>query len=411
MLFDNQPIYVIDTNVLVDYPDIIPEPGGSAPVLEEPTVDLSNANLVVPTAVVRELSGFKNEASGRGRVARVVSRRLRDIMEGKINTIEDIYNLRAPVCGVAGTTSISILPVHKNFKQCLPFSPSEEDMDGQSILAAIATQFLVNNIPIDGTAREVSVMKFSNARQVTLLTNDNGLAIRARARGIYTQRYGYKYPAPYTGRRDVYVTKELFDFFYEGVPIDRDFWESSLPDQPKLVANEFVILRLADPAMYPADYAPRFDPFFRHIGRYDVEKDAIVHLSYVSEFPSHLENDGQAIYAEALMNPAFAAVICTGPAGSGKTYMPTIYGCEACRNGTYMGVAVIPCESRSKIGALPGDMNEKMDPDVKPLKHACAITCWKTITALRAHCVSTNKTVHPHLRLVSERADGSMITT
>ena len=70
------------------------------------------------------------------------------------------------------------------------------------------------------------------------------------------------------------------------------------------------------------------------------------------------------------MDPNFAAIICTGPAGCGKTFMATVYGYSACKNGDYIGVTVIPCESHSKIGALPGDLGEKMDPEIQPLKNA-----------------------------------------
>ena len=31
---------------------------------------------------------------------------------------------------------------------------------------------------------------------------------------------------------------------------------------------------------------------------------------------------------------------------------------------------MVPCEGRSNIGALPGDLNDKMDPDVQPIKNA-----------------------------------------
>ena len=55
-------VYVVDTNVLIDYVDII-QTNGSGDMLEEPTIDLSEAHLVIPTAVIRELSSFKNEKS------------------------------------------------------------------------------------------------------------------------------------------------------------------------------------------------------------------------------------------------------------------------------------------------------------------------------------------------------------
>ena len=143
-----------------------------------------------------------------------------------------------------------------------------------------------------------------------------------------------------------------------------------MPNERKLVANEFIVMRLANEEDYPRGYHPDYDPHFVRIGRYDTEEDSIVSLRYVDKSRVQVRNPGQAIYAEALMNPRFAAVICTGPAGSGKTYMATVYGYNACREGKYIGVTVVPCESRSKLGALPGDIDEKMDPDVQPLKNA-----------------------------------------
>ena len=360
--------YVLDTNVIVDYVGIIPGVLENQP--EEPTIDLSNAHIVIPTAVIRELSSFKKEKSDRGKSARVVLRRLRELVEGKIDSLEAIYGLAAPILIPNGGQILSILPVHKDFKKCLPYSPSEDDMDGQIILATLATKFILNCLPADGTADRISVMKCPCDDDVILLTNDNGLAIRARERGIKTERYGYKYPEPYTGRRDLIVPTELFEEFYSVQRIDRGLWEDFMPGQPRLVANEFIVMDLENADDYPRGYNPIYDPYFCNIGRYDAEEDAIVRLKYIRGFPIPLSCAGQAIYAEALADPNIAAVICTGPAGSGKTYMSTIYGYLACKSGLFIGVTAIPCEAKDRLGALPGNLDEKMDPEVQPLKNA-----------------------------------------
>ena len=368
MSIGTRPIYVIDTNVLVDYPDIVPGDNESRP--ESPTVDLTNAHLVIPSAVVRELSSFKKEKSDRGKAARIILRKLRKLAEGRIQTMDDVYRLKAPITIENQGAVVSILPVHKNFKKCLPFSPSEDDMDGQIILATLVVTALVYDLPVDGSADTTKLISLTSPSAVFLLTNDNGLAIRARERGIKTSRYGYKYPEPYTGRRDIIVPKELFDEFYNTGRVEREMFEMLMPKEQKLVANEFIIMRLANRNDYPNDFTFGANPYFSHIGRYDCDEDAIVQLKYVSDFPCAVKTDGQAIYAEALMDPNIAAVICTGPAGSGKTYMATVYGYNACKGGEFIGVTAVPCESHSKIGALPGDLDEKMDPDLQPLKNA-----------------------------------------
>ena len=368
-----KPIFVIDTNILVDYPDIIPLKKGGVE-LKEPTVDLSEALIVIPTAVIRELSSFKKEKSERGKVARKVLKKLRGQFEKVESTIESCYNLCSTI--TIENRLISILPVHKDFKNALPFSPSEDDMDGQIILAVLTIEFLIHQLPIDGTARPENVARLYPSRQVTLLTNDNGLAIRARRRGIITSRYGYMPPPAYTGRREVTIPEELLAYFMEERKIEHDIWDAMTDsdDEQPFVANEFIIMKTDSSSEYP---------YFNNVGRYDADADAIVALGYVDKFPEPITNYGQAIYAEALMNPKFSAVICKGPAGSGKTYMATVYGYNACKTGNYIGVTVVPCASQSRIGALPGDLNEKMDPDVQPLKNALRNYLLKTDKCLR----------------------------
>lgn len=373
---EDRPIYVIDTNILVDYVDVIPGEEGKQPL--EPTIDLSQAHVVIPTMVVRELSKFKGEISDRGDAARIVLRRMYDLLKSEgICTLGEIYGLQAPITVKVGSAEdpdaeqlISILPVHKDFCECLPFEPASDDKDGQIILTAMAASMAKQGELINGKCLKghTAGLLFEG---VTLLTNDNGLATRAISHGIKTDRYGYKYPEPYTGRRDIVVTKHLFHEFFnsiEGIP--RELFENEMPDEPPLVANEFIVMYLEDEADYPGSFDRWDNQHFRNIGRYDAKTDHIVRLRYATDFPVWPKNPGQAIYAEALMDPNIAAVICTGPAGSGKTYMPTIYGYQACLSGQFIGIAVVPCENRSKLGALPGKLSEKMDPEVQPLKNA-----------------------------------------
>lgn len=362
-------VYVLDTNVLVDYVDVIPGEGEELP--SEPTIDLSHEHLLIPTVVIRELSNFKSENSDRGKAARTLLRRLRVLFENEIHKMSDVYKLRAPIKTSNGQQQISILPVHKDFWKCLPFHPSDHDMDGQIILTAIAASMAQKDLRIDGGELPEAINSTS-FDDIVLLTNDNGLAIRARERGLKTARYGYKFPAPYTGRREIVATPELFRDFINsaGDGVTREFFEEQMPDEPKLIANEFVVMHLDDLKDLPTGYHPDEDPYFQYIGRYDANLDAVMPLQYTSSFPVPAKNPGQAIYAEALMSPDIAVVICTGPAGSGKTYMATIFGYEACQAGRFLGVTAVPCENRSNIGALPGDLDEKMDPDVQPLKNA-----------------------------------------
>ena len=276
--------------------------------------------------------------------------------------MQDFYTLENPISIQHDKQRFSILPIHKNFCRALPFHPSDSDMDGQIILATLTAIFLDQGKPIDGTAEYANID--ANLSNVTLLTNDNGLATRAAVRGLKTSRYGYRYPKPYSGRRDLKVSPELFDIFYSTGEIPLETWKTYMPNEPKLIANEFIIM---DSDSKTCD---RHDPNFCYIGRYDAIEQKIIRLKYAQNFPEHLKNAGQIIYAEALMDPNISVVICTGPAGTGKTYLAARYSLHACQNGEYIGVAVVPCQVEDTVGFLPGELSEKLDPHVQPIKNA-----------------------------------------
>lgn len=390
---DSRMYYVIDTNILIDYPDLVPPLDGSLVELDSPTIDLTGAHLVIPSVVIRELSNFKKEKSERGRVARMVLKRIRDLTqkakkEQAWGSYLSSYNLRANIEIKERKQLLSILPVAKNFvaNTDLPFAPASNDMDGQIILTALAVADNLANEPgglLDGE---------SGLEQVTILTNDNGLAIRANIRGLATSGYGYKYPEPYTGRREVTVPKDMLSLFMAIGELDLDEWQKNMPGQPRLIANEFIIMHPDEPFK---GYDPHDDPYFSNIGRYDVKRQMIVRLKHIREFPVAPRNPGQAIYAEALAEPSIAAIVCTGPAGSGKTFMATVYSYEACKRGEYIEATVVPCEDRGNTGALPGDLDEKMDPSIRALKDA-----------LRDYLMDTDKTIRKELSSMDKSKQG-----
>ena len=382
-----QKYYVLDTNVLIDYPDIIPN--GDTRPLVNPNIDFAGHILVVPTTVIRELSHHKREINDRGHSCRMVLSRLRKLTESVSYDMERVYSLNAPIYIRQGTETIMILPVPKNFHDTLAFAPADDDMDGQIILASLVVQRIICDIPTtledlktatsDISTRKVLEKRFDQLNsselrdRVVLLTNDNGLAIRAYARGIHTARFTYRLPQPYTGRRDVTVPPEMFEqFFLDGYLEAKDFY-ACCPDEPPLVANEYLVMYPQDDA-WPGTFDIENDGArnYRYIGRYNPYSDLIEPLKPLSSFPTSIMNDGQAMYADALMDKEnIDAVICIGPAGSGKTYMATIYAYDACQRGDYIGIGVVPCRIQDDgVGFLPGDLKEKLDPSVQPIKDA-----------------------------------------
>lgn len=81
------------------------------------------------------------------------------------------------------------------------------------------------------------------------------------------------------------------------------------------------------------------------------------------------KNDTQQFYIDTLNE--MTVTLCTGPAGTGKTYLATFVALEALLNGEVEKVIltrpIVACED---IGYLPGDMLEKVHPYLLPLLDA-----------------------------------------
>lgn len=378
MLDKTRKIYVLDTNILVDYPNIIPGDDKKYRPPEDATIDFSGQHLVIPDVVRQELGKFKGESSARGEVASLLLKRFRWLTNNNLKSLGQAYSLEA-ARDIGNDTLLTFAPIHPDFRKALPFQPDENDKDGQIILTAIAVMHALNfKERMPGWAREdfpdwKERGKYLNITtdRVVILTNDNELASRAHDCGISTDTYGYNVKT-YTGRRDVTVPNDVFIHFWREGKIDLETWNGFVPGEEPFVANEFVIMTPENPEDkdLPLEFLCEENNFFRHVGRYDAEERAIVRLKYVSEAPYRVKNDGQAILTEALLNPDISAVICTGPAGSGKTYLPTVYGLSSLARKVYGRIVVVPCSNTGNRGALPGDLNAKMALDTGPFRNA-----------------------------------------
>ncbi len=79
---------------------------------------------------------------------------------------------------------------------------------------------------------------------------------------------------------------------------------------------------------------------------------------------------GQARYLEAL--ETHPLVFGLGPAGSGKTFLAVAHGAELLRAGDVERLVVTrpAVEAGERLGFLPGDLNEKVDPYMAPVWEA-----------------------------------------
>lgn len=82
--------------------------------------------------------------------------------------------------------------------------------------------------------------------------------------------------------------------------------------------------------------------------------------------------DGQGRYVQALKN--HDAVICVGPAGSGKTYLAVGWAVGLLRSGAVKKIVLVrpAVEAGERLGFLPGDLIAKINPYLRPLFDALA---------------------------------------
>ena len=202
------------------------------------------------------------------------------------------------------------------------------------------------------------------------MTCNNLVTILARANGIETRLFEFT-KRLYTGRRDIIVPPDFYnDFLASKDGIDHQAWQEYFPDEPELIANEFISMT-PNFELHNLGISPARDQY-AHIGRFDQKANKIVHLTHYKNFGIRLKNEGQAMYAEAISNPDISVVFVTGSAGTGKTFLSVLGAIKACDLGKFLQATIVPCsiDVQRTLGFLPGDLDDKIGPNIAPIKNA-----------------------------------------
>lgn len=107
-----------------------------------------------------------------------------------------------------------------------------------------------------------------------------------------------------------------------------------------------------------------------------IKKDEIVDLKGIFEEAIGVSERGRLVrpktlgqrrYVEAIKSHDI--VIAIGPAGTGKTYLAVAMACSALLSKTVARIILTrpAVEAGEKLGFLPGDLKEKIDPYLRPL--------------------------------------------
>lgn len=122
------------------------------------------------------------------------------------------------------------------------------------------------------------------------------------------------------------------------------------------------ITRLSDLGFIPTDFAQPTD--YKNLENLSMkERQKFEHKFTVPK------NSHQTEYFEAFKNPSRKIVVCTGPAGTGKTLFATEYGVRMfLTGGVEKLVFTRPSVSVDEdLGYLPGTLEDKMAPWIRPI--------------------------------------------
>lgn len=383
------PVYLIDKSILLTCPEIIPTSQGWQ--IADNNLQITGKHFVIPASVIMELEEQKQQEGLDSFTSKDLLFRIRQLLvetdyqtdqksSGELvsaiyfRQTDTLFSVFANVLD----TELDLLGLafdsgYLRQKNKYPQIQTEHQEIRTAQLISAANQITKSLIDVqsaDGWTDD----QYDTIQQkptVEILTCNNLVTILARTNGIKTRPFKFT-KRLYTGRRDIIVPPDFYNIFLGSKDgIDHQTWQEYFPDEPELVANEFISMT-PNLELDDLDIISPARDIYTHIGRFDQEKNRIVHLTYYKNFGIRLKNEGQAMYAEAISNPDISVVFVTGSAGTGKTFLSVLGAIKACALGKFLQATIVPCsiDVQRALGFLPGDLDDKIGPNIAPIKNA-----------------------------------------
>ncbi|HEY5653354.1 MAG TPA: PhoH family protein [Pontiella sp.] len=311
----NNKIFVLDTNVILHDSSCIHQFG--------------EHDIILPITVLEELDHFKKGNESLNFHAREFARTL-DSLAG-----DTLFDGGVPIGPGLGNISIKL---DCDFSEDIAGNFSDKNKPDHRIL----------NIGYQ-VARE------NPDRSVFLVTKDVNLRMKAKAVGLHAQDYKNDHVSDiqqlYTGSRvEENIDLELIDLMYTP---PYEFPATDLKVEKPLLPNEYLILRGERKSA---------------LATYDDELNLIRHVDKVPAVGITPRNSEQTYALDAILNDNIRLVSLTGKAGTGKTLIALAGALK--RKKSYRQILMarpIVALSNKDIGFLPGDIQSKLDPYMKPL--------------------------------------------
>ena len=303
--------FILDTNVLL---------------YDKTSIHSLHGNdVVIPLLVLDELDRFKEKPGIIGESARYINRLLDNFREiGRLDV-----GVKIPE-DLAKDQTIRVI----TGEHAAPFGLAGNHADNLIIAATLSEG---NKDP---------------KKTIILVTKDINLRVKCDALGIRSEDY-YKdhitsEDANYLGYQNIELTQDEVDKFYQDGFLD--------VGDCGLCPNEYVVVNENTQSTLLARHSE------------GVIKKLITAPGGIGKISA--KNKEQSFAIDALMCDDIPLVTLTGIAGSGKTFLTLMAAMDGAMTKKYNRIII----SRSiqtvgnDIGFLPGDLNEKMDPWLAPIK-------------------------------------------
>ena len=311
-------IYVLDTNVLLYDPKAL--------------YAFKEHDLVIPMTVIEELDPFKKDANEIGRNARTVSRLLDGLREG--GSLRD--GIRLPGGGVLRVDFQTHGPD-------LPISWGPETNDNRILRSTLR---LHRDFP---------------GGRVVFVSRDVNMRLKCEALGVPAEDYENSHipvDEHYSGVTERMVEGAIIDAAYADGSISLDALSTDAANG--LYAQQFVILQSAEGDARTA--MVRFDLKNRRLKLVGRHKEGV--------WGVFARNKEQLFALDLLLDDSIQLITLNGMAGTGKTLLALACGLKrVCDDRSFRKLIVSrPIFPLGRdIGFLPGDIEQKLNPWMKPI--------------------------------------------
>ena len=269
--------YVIDTNIIIDNPDIIPTKRGFKKLAIK-NINLKNSCIVIPDTVLHELKSFRHESSERSFIAGKVLSRIDELVQSVLadesSKLGHDPNLDIGNQIAFENCSRAFMIIKSTESAVVSWDFEPVNMDEQIFLQTLDLAHCLKK------GKQAKDEPEALNKKIRLVTNDKEMRVCAVAHNIKSLPLETDPKFKFTGRRKCIIPSDLYSHFVQkGGFIPLEEWEERMPDEPTLAPNEFIEFSCED-SIDDENYGKSKGEFW-NIGRLDVsgDEDKIVHLN------------------------------------------------------------------------------------------------------------------------------------